>query len=85
MDVTDRQRLASLYSDFRLQRSTNPDAYAANLSAWNTGLAHAAQASLIPGGTDVLSLRTGEALLKALELRDLGRPLALGAVVVGEH
>ena len=31
----------------------------------------------------MLSLRTGEALLQALESRDLGRPLALSAVVVG--
>ncbi|MCJ1413462.1 hypothetical protein MMC19_007567 [Ptychographa xylographoides] len=76
-----KPRLASLYSDFRLQRATNPHGYAANLSAWETGLAHAAWAGLLPGGHDTLLLTTGEALLRALETKEWGRPLALAPVI----
>ncbi|MCJ1288386.1 hypothetical protein MMC26_007742 [Xylographa opegraphella] len=76
-----RFRLASLYSDFRSQQAINPDGYKTNLSAWETGLAHAAQAGLIPGGKDILSLRTGESLLHALETKEWGTPLALTPVI----
>ncbi|MCJ1404028.1 hypothetical protein MMC11_007252 [Xylographa trunciseda] len=77
-----RVRLPSLYSDFRSQRAINPDGYKSNLSAWKSGLTHAARAGLIPGGKDILLLRTGESLLQALETRELGRPLALTPVIV---
>lgn len=43
-----RTRLASLYSDFRYQRDTNPDGYKANLEAWKEALVHAARAGVIP-------------------------------------
>ena len=83
-----RVRLPSLYSDFTLQRSSNPDGYAANIAAWTDALSKAAQAGLLsaPGSErDTLSLRTGEALLRCLETREWGRPLALGTVIVGIH
>jgi len=80
-----RARIPSLYSDFRLQRTANPDGYSANIAAWETGLTHALQEGLIPGGKDVLSLKTGDALLQALDTREWGKPLALAAVVVGEE
>ncbi|MCJ1472260.1 hypothetical protein MMC13_000907, partial [Lambiella insularis] len=76
-----RARLPSLYSDFRLQQATNPDGFEANLIAWETGLTHAVKAGLIPGGRDVFSLRMGEPLLRALETREWGRPLALAPVI----
>ncbi|MCJ1394911.1 hypothetical protein MMC18_007791 [Xylographa bjoerkii] len=76
-----RIRLPSLYSDFRSQQAINPDGYKSNLTTWETGLTHAAQAGLIPGGKDILSLRTGESLLQALETREWGRPLALTPVI----
>ncbi|MCJ1249777.1 hypothetical protein MMC30_007003 [Trapelia coarctata] len=76
-----RARIPSLYSDFRLQRTANPDGYSANISAWETGLTHALQEGLIPGGKDVLSLRTGDPLLQALDTREWGKPLALAAVI----
>ncbi|KAK2753140.1 hypothetical protein FQN54_007965 [Arachnomyces sp. PD_36] len=43
-----RARLPSLYSDFSLQRHTNPDGYASNVSAWQHALANAARAGHIP-------------------------------------
>ncbi|MCJ1378471.1 hypothetical protein MMC17_001570 [Xylographa soralifera] len=76
-----RVRLPSLYSDFRSQQAINPDGYKTNLSAWEIGLTNAAQVGLIPGGKDILSLRTGESLLHALETREWGRPLALTPVI----
>ncbi|KAI9724123.1 MAG: hypothetical protein M1812_000842 [Candelaria pacifica] len=80
-----RARIASLYSDFRVQQTTNPDGYAANISAWQLALAHATRKGLIPSAgaasNDLLTLRTGEELLRALETKEWGRPLALGAVV----
>ncbi|KZF23232.1 Snf7 family protein [Xylona heveae TC161] len=79
-----RARLASLYSDFRHQQTTNPDGYNANIVAWQTALANAARAGLIPApgaGSDHLTLRTGEDLLRELETKEWGRPLALGAVI----
>lgn len=76
-----RARLSSLYSDFRAQRDTNLDGYKANLSAWEKGLSDAAKAGLLPGG-DTLVVRTGEDLLRDLELRGWGRPSCLGLAVV---
>lgn len=79
-----RARLASLYSDFRNQRQTNPDGYQANASTWLRALTAAAKAGLIPsqsGSHDRFTLRTGEELAKALQTSELGRPLALGSVL----
>ncbi|MCJ1269847.1 hypothetical protein MMC22_009740 [Lobaria immixta] len=79
-----RARLPSLYSDFSLQRYTNPDGYAANIAAWEDILIKANGEGLIPAGPDgrdFLSLRTGEELLQSLETREWGRPLALGIVI----
>ncbi|EMC91959.1 hypothetical protein BAUCODRAFT_98506 [Baudoinia panamericana UAMH 10762] len=80
-----RARLASLYSDFRFQRQTNPDGYQANASAWLRALTAAAKEGLLPAETgtqhDRYVLHTGEALAKALQTQDFGRPLALGSVV----
>ena len=81
-----RQRLASLYSDFTLQRYSNPDGYAANTSAWINIFEKAAQAGLLPGdegNQSILSLVTGDNLLRSLETREYGRPLALSTVIVG--
>jgi charged multivesicular body protein 7 len=39
----DRNRLPSLYSDFALQKKTNPDGYAVNVAAWEQALNHAAK------------------------------------------
>lgn len=79
-----RARLPSLYSDFTLQRYSNPDGFAANTTAWMVALTKAARAGLIPSdGADrnTLSVRTGETLLQSLETKEWGRPLALRTVI----
>ena len=80
-----RGRLSSLYSDFRLQLNTNPDGYYANISAWKKALTDAARAGVIPAQgavNDLLTIRTGEELSRALASKEWGRPMALGAVIV---
>ncbi|KLU81783.1 SNF7 family protein [Magnaporthiopsis poae ATCC 64411] len=81
-----KARLPALYSDFRGQRATNPDGYAANVSAWRRALAAIARSGLAPsssstGPPDSLILTTDDSLLRALESRQYGRPLALGVAI----
>ena len=84
--MTSRTRLASLYSDFRCQRQTNPDGYQANATAWLRALTAAAKAGLIPAQSaaaqhDRFVLHSGEELGRALQTQEYGRPLALGSVI----
>ncbi|KAF1993383.1 hypothetical protein P154DRAFT_527797 [Amniculicola lignicola CBS 123094] len=76
-------RLASLYSDFTSQKATNFDGYNANILAWKKALADAARAGVIPaqaGTRDLLNIRTGEELARALQHKTCGRPMCLSAV-----
>ena len=85
-DHNPRSRLPSLYSDFRHLKTVNPDGYDANLSAWRAALAHAVRQGLISGPTgrhDLLNLYSGPELLRALETKEYGQPVALGTVIVG--
>lgn len=70
-----------MYSDFRLQKTINPDGYTANITAWRTALEDATQHGLLPGN-HLLVLQSGEELLRQLETRQWSRPLALGVVFV---
>ncbi|KAI1818394.1 Snf7-domain-containing protein [Poronia punctata] len=77
-------RLPALYSDFNPQRTLNPDGYAANVSAWKRALSNAALAGKTPSKSpshNHLTLELDDALLRALETKQFGRPLALGAVL----
>ncbi|KAI1497876.1 Snf7-domain-containing protein [Biscogniauxia marginata] len=82
-----RARLPALYSDFRSQRTLNPDGYTANVSAWKQGLAHAALAGRAPSASKspthnhLLLEPDGDAFLRALESKQFGRPLALGTAL----
>ncbi|KAF2277384.1 uncharacterized protein EI97DRAFT_432259 [Westerdykella ornata] len=78
-----RNRLASLYADFRTQLNTNPDGYHANISAWKKALADAARHGVIPAPGGIhhsMKIRTGEELLRALQHPTYGRPTCLSAV-----
>ncbi|KAB5572370.1 hypothetical protein GE09DRAFT_666406 [Coniochaeta sp. 2T2.1] len=80
-----KARLPALYSDFRSQRTLNPDGYAANISAWRKALAAIARSGLAPASKsstqpNLLVLDCDERLIRALESKQFGRPLALGAV-----
>ncbi|KAI4721523.1 hypothetical protein E4T48_02104 [Aureobasidium sp. EXF-10727] len=82
-----RNRLQSLYSDFRLQKTSNPDGYQANSRAWLRGLTAAARAGRLPptsttsGQASHVVFGSGEDLSRALNSSQWGRPLALGAVI----
>ncbi|KAG9512126.1 hypothetical protein KCV07_g9672, partial [Aureobasidium melanogenum] len=82
-----RNRLQSLYSDFRLQKTSNPDGYQANSRAWLRGLTAAARAGRLPpastasGQPSHVVFGSGEVLSRALNSQQWGRPLALGAVI----
>ncbi|KAF2972724.1 hypothetical protein GQX73_g709 [Xylaria multiplex] len=79
-----RARLPALYSDFRSQRTLNPDGFDANVSAWKRGLSNASLAGHAPSRSparNYLTLELDDALLRALESKEFGRPLALGTVL----
>ena len=76
-------RLTSLYSDFRHQKSSNPDGYFANVDVWETSLSDALKAGVIPESDDLLSLTISPALLRGLKSKQCGGPQALDAVFVG--
>lgn len=79
--LSSKNRLVSLYSDFSNLKTTNPDGYRANAAAWTSALTHASRAGVIPG-QGRLCVKVDNRLLKELELRSLGRPVALNAVIV---
>jgi charged multivesicular body protein 7 len=73
-------RFGALYSDFRQLQFINPDGYNANIETWRKGLAHASRAGVLPSSS-LLTLHVDESLLRSLESKEWGRPLALGIVV----
>ncbi|KHJ35291.1 putative snf7 family protein [Erysiphe necator] len=78
-----KSRLPALYSDFEHLRITNPEGYAANVSAWLQGLAVATRSGVTPTidkRPNLLSLSINEELLNALE-NEKGRPLSIGIVI----
>ena len=76
-----KPRLASLYSDFTPLKQTNPDGYAANITAWTSAIQCASRAGRLPG-SGILTF-SPKALEARLDLPQLGRPAALGDVIVG--
>ncbi|CRK19460.1 hypothetical protein BN1723_011884 [Verticillium longisporum] len=81
-----KARLPALYSDFRSQRTLNPDGYTANLSAWRAALARLAWDAQLPDPATSttpprLLLTVDDSLPAHLQSRQFGRPLALGTVV----
>ncbi|KAF5560994.1 SNF7 [Fusarium napiforme] len=79
-----RSRLAARYSDFRSQRTLNPDGYQANISAWRQALSDlAANGKISHRGSspDHFVLNLDDSLLRSLEFKEFGQPLALGTVV----
>jgi charged multivesicular body protein 7 len=62
-----------------VQKSTNPDGYIANVSAWEAALTRAALAGRLPS-QNRLSLETADELLDELASPQYGRPSGLGCV-----
>lgn len=76
--------MPALYSDFRPQKLLNPDGFQANVAAWRDALSRAAwegQLSSVASTPDRLTIPVDERLLRGLEYKQFGRPLALGTVV----
>ncbi|KAH7163611.1 Snf7-domain-containing protein [Dactylonectria estremocensis] len=79
-----KSRLPALYSDFRPQRTLNPDGYAANLSAWRHALCQIAAHGLAShrgSSPNLFTIALDDSLLRSLESKQFGQPLALGTVV----
>ncbi|KAK8043238.1 Snf7-domain-containing protein [Apiospora phragmitis] len=79
-----KARLPALYSDFTPLRTINPDGFTANLSAWKRGLASALLAGHAPSRSPQRShfiLELDDNLLRSLETKQYGQPLALGTVL----
>ncbi|KAF5615941.1 SNF7 [Fusarium tjaetaba] len=79
-----RSRLAARYSDFRSQRTLNPDGYQANISAWRQALSDlVANGKISHRGSspDHFVLKLDDSLLRSLEFKEFGQPLAIGTVV----
>ena len=80
----DRARLPALYSDFRSLRTLNPDGYNANISAWRDALSRLATHGLLSKHSTASSpfvAQIDTSLLRLLESRQFGQPLALGTAV----
>ncbi|BCS19827.1 putative vacuolar sorting protein SNF7 family protein [Aspergillus puulaauensis] len=85
-----KNRLPSLYSDFSIQKKTNPDGYHVNVAAWEQVLTKAARNGYISTHShdatgqrrkaNHLSIKVDENLVRDLENPEWGRPVALGAV-----
>lgn len=76
--------MPALYSDFRSQKSLNPDGFQANVAAWRGALSRAAwegRLSSAAATSDLLTVSVDDRLLRALESKQFGRPLALGTVI----
>lgn len=79
-----RARLPALYADFRSQSKLNPDGYRANITAWSHALALLASHGRLSNkgsGPNCLIARIDDSLLRGLESRQYGQPLALGTVI----
>ncbi|KAL7785221.1 Snf7 domain-containing protein [Trichoderma ceciliae] len=79
-----RTRLPALYSDFRPQKTLNPDGYHANISAWLLALARLASEGLLSrqgSKSSALVFDIDESLRRSLDNKQFGQPLALGTVI----
>lgn len=96
--TTSTTRLQALYSDFSRQKQSNPTSYHANVDWWQKALealvssgAQGYQNHLqtegddgdhLPTKSERLLLHAGRDLIEGLKIPKVGKPLALGAVLV---
>ncbi|KAK5047170.1 hypothetical protein LTR84_007113 [Exophiala bonariae] len=76
-----KTRLPSLYSDLTVQRTTNPEGYAANVTAWTSALTRLTLAAQLPPEQHSFILNTSNDLLSALASPTYGQPSGLGSVL----
>ena len=91
LNAYSRARLPALYADFRPQRTLNPDGYRANITAWRHALSLLASRGLLSkrgSAPNALVFSVDNSLLRDLESRQYGQPLALGTAIresVSDH
>lgn len=76
-------RLQSLYSDFSRQKHSNPTSFHANVEWWRETLEHFVSDGLQRQNTSKLVLNAGQSLVNNLRVEGTGKPIGLGAVIVG--
>jgi charged multivesicular body protein 7 len=83
---TSKARLQALYSDFARQKQSNPSAFHANVEWWRKTLECLVDSGLLHGTVGVtesrLVLQANRRLPERVKLERIGKPLAIGTVVV---
>lgn len=83
---TSKARLQALYSDFSRQRQSNPTAFQANVEWWRKALSALLNNGFQQDSNGIIEcrlvLQANRGLLDRLKLEKIGKPLAMGAVVV---
>jgi charged multivesicular body protein 7 len=74
-------RLQALYSDISRQKHSNPTSYHANIEWWRKTLQLLVSSGLQQSKSRLV-LNAGRNLVEEVRLERVGKPLALGAVVV---
>jgi charged multivesicular body protein 7 len=89
--TTSHARFQSLYADFSSQRFSNPDSFHANVEWWKRALEAIAGRGMQnekgkevegKGSGNKLVLTAGGELAEIVRIQGLGKPLALGTVIV---
>lgn len=84
--TTSTPRLQALYSDFSRQKQSNPTSFHSNIEWWHKALevivSSGLQTTEETSKSDRLVLHTGRELLELVKIPKVGKPLALGAVLV---
>ncbi|KAG5647289.1 hypothetical protein DXG03_000826 [Asterophora parasitica] len=81
-------RLHALYSDISRQKHSNPTSYSSNIEWWRQTLellVSSGQQQQNPSPDTRLVLHAGARLMDRVRVDGVGKPLALGAVVVRRH
>lgn len=85
--TTTLSSLQALYSDFSRQRHSNPTSYHANIEWWRKALEVIVSSSMQQHQNDAtgssrLVLHAGRGLMECTKVDRVGKPLALGSVIV---
>jgi charged multivesicular body protein 7 len=79
--TTSPSRFQALYSDFFRQRNSNPTSFHSNVEWWRKAL-ETLVGSGFQDSNNRLVLNAGRSLMERVKVPRVGKPLALGAVIV---
>jgi len=80
--TTSPSRLQALYSDISPQKHSNPTSYSSNVEWWRKALEVIVSSGFQIDNSSKLVLQAGTRLMERVRVQGVGKPLALGAVVV---